>query len=213
VEERTRREVENFDTWRTQLKTISEKAKAKDDDGVIRIGLAIRDLYPDYVETGSVYEFLARAYLDKQDKTAAAAELDRYVKAGGRDPEVLNLAAQLLSESGRKPEAAAVLERVNYIYLMDMGQHRTLGSLLLDQGNAKGAIREFEAVLAYKPLDPAEAHYNLARAYRMNKQTAEAKDELLLALELAPAYRPAQKMLLELTGAEQTGTASEKAPN
>jgi cellulose synthase operon protein C len=213
VEGRTRREVDNFESWRTQLKTIAAEAKAKDDDGVIRTGLAIRDLYPDYVETGSVYEFLARAYLNKQDKKAAAAELERYVKAGGRDPEILKLAAQLLAENGNKQEAAAVLERMNYIYLMDMDQHQTLGTLLLDQGNAKDAIREFEAVLDYKPLDPAEAHYNLARAYRMNKQIPEAKDELLLSLEAAPSYRAAQKMLLELAGAEQTGTAPEKVPN
>ena len=39
----------------------------RQDDGVIKQGLAIRDLYPDYVEAGSVYEFLATAYADKKD--------------------------------------------------------------------------------------------------------------------------------------------------
>ena len=39
----------------------------------------------------------------------------------------------------------------------------------------------------------------LARAYQANKQLDEAKDELLAALEAAPGFRPAQKLLLELS--------------
>ena len=42
-------------------------------------------------------------------------------------------------------------------------------------------------------------HYDLARAYQANKQPDEAKDELLAALEAAPGFRPAQKLLLELS--------------
>ena len=42
-------------------------------------------LYPDYVEAGSVYEFLADAYLAKGDKAKAMAELERYSKIGGRE--------------------------------------------------------------------------------------------------------------------------------
>ena len=96
-------------------------------------------------------------------------------------------------------EAAAVLERLNYIYLMDMDQHQQLGTLWFEQGNAKGAVQEFGAVAAYKPIDPARAHYDLARAYHLNHQDEQAKDELLSALEAAPGYRQAQKLLLELS--------------
>ena len=54
----------------------------------------------------------------------------------------------------------------------------------------------------YKPIDPARAHYDLARAYNLNHETEKAKDELIAALETAPGYRQAQKLLLELTNAE-----------
>ena len=70
-------------------------------------------------------------------------------------------------------------------------------------------IREFAAVVAHKPIDPAEAHYQLARAYHLDHQTDKAQDELLVALEAAPSYRPAQKLLLELSGAEKAGTPGE----
>jgi len=202
VEADTKKVVDNFDEWRKGVKQLNELSKNKDNGEVIKLGLAIRDLYPDYVEAGSVYEFLASAYLEKKDKDAAIAELERYVKVGGRSPATIKGLAKDLEEAGRKKEAADVLERLNYIYPMDSEQHQRLGALWIDQGNVAGAIREFGAVLAHNPLDPAQAHYDLARALNQNHQSVAAKDEALAALETAPGFRPAQKLLLELSTAE-----------
>jgi tetratricopeptide (TPR) repeat protein len=196
----TKNVVEHFDEWKKGLKKVVDLAEAKDYDGVIKEGTAIRDMYPDYVENHSVYEALASAYLAKGNKPAAIAELERYAKIGGRDPESLKLLAKQLEEAGRKKDAADVLNRLNFIYPMDNGAHRTLGALWLDQGNHAGAIREFQAVLAHVPvIDPAQSHYDLARAFNANHQPDQAKEELLTALEAAPGFRPAQKLLLELS--------------
>jgi hypothetical protein len=65
-------------------------------------------------------------------------------------------------------------------------------------------------VVSHKPDDPARAHYDLARALQMNKQTEQAKDELLAALETAPGYRQAQKLLLELSSESGTRPTPEK---
>lgn len=196
----TKNVVEHFDEWKKGLKKVVDLADAKDYDGVIKEGTAIRDMYPDYVEAHSVYEALASAYMAKGNKPAAIAELERYAKIGGRDPESLKLLAKQLEEAGRKKDAAEVLNRLNFIYPMDNGAHRTLGALWLDQGNNAGAIREFRAVLAHIPvIDPAQSHYDLARAYHANHQPDQAKEELLSALEAAPGFRPAQKLLLELS--------------
>jgi hypothetical protein len=203
VEAETRKSVQNFSEWKDDVKKISDASKTKDYGAVIKLGAEARDLFPDYVEAGSVYEFLAKAYLAKDDKPAAIAELERYMKIGGRDPSTLKTLADELQAAGNKKEAAAVLDRVNYIYPMDGAQHEQLGLLWLDQNNTAGAIREFRAVLARDPIDPAQAHFNLARAYNQNHQTEQAKDELIAALEAAPGFRPAQKLLLELSGPEK----------
>jgi tetratricopeptide (TPR) repeat protein len=199
VEAETKKQVDGFDDWRKRLKALNAMSKEHDWDGMIREGTAIRDIYPDYVEAGSVYEKLAEAYLAKNDQKSAIAELERYARMGGRDPASLKLLARYLEENGRKADAAAALARINYIYPLDDELHQRLGTLWLDQGNVKGAIREFHAAIAAKPQDPAVAHYNLARAFRADKQVDRAKDELLAALETAPGYRPAQKLLLELS--------------
>ena len=199
LEAQTKRVVDNFDEWKKGMKQIAEMSKTKDYGAVIKEGTAIRDLYPDYVEEHSVYELLAAAYKEKGDKPAATAELERYLKIGGRNPATIMTLDKYLEEAGRKKEAAEALDRLNYIYPMDSELHQRLGALWFDQGNAAGAIREFHAVAAHNPVDPAQAHYDLARAYHLNHQDEQAKDELLAALETAPGYRQAQKLLLELS--------------
>lgn len=199
VEAATKTTVQHFTAWKDGLKKVAEFAKNKDDDGVIKEGLAIRDFYPDYVEQGSVYEFLAHAYLDKKDDADAIDELDRYAHIGGRNPASLKLLAKELVDAGRKKEAADILDRLNFIYPVDGDLHQKLGELWLDEGKAAGAAREFRAELAYKPIDPAQAHYDLALAYNENHQPDKSKDELILALEIAPGFKPAQKLLLQLS--------------
>ena len=199
VEAGTKRTVEHFDEWKKSLKSLVGKLDARQWDAVITEGTAIRDMYPDYVEEHSVYEALAAAYLAKGDKAAGIAELTRYEKVGGRNPESLKLLAKSLEEAGRPADAADALNRLNFIYPMDASAHRSLGGLCLALGNVTGAIREYAAVVARNPIDPAQAHFDLARAYHANQEDEKANEELLAALEAAPGFRPAQKLLLELS--------------
>jgi tetratricopeptide (TPR) repeat protein len=195
----TKKTVDGFDDWRKELKKVATEYKERDYEEMIRDASGIRDTYPDYVEAGNVYQFLADGYVAKGDKNAAIAELERYAKVGGRSPDTLKQLATLLEEAGNRKEAAEVLDRLNYIYPIDEDLHRRLGDLWLSLGNTAGAIREYQAVLAKAPTDPAASHFSLAKAYRTANRPDAAKDELLLSLEAAPGFRPAQKMLLELS--------------
>ncbi len=198
----TEKTVYGFDQWKKQIRVVADDAKAKKWDEVIKEGNAIRDLYPDYVEAGSVYEFLAEAWIAKGDKVKATAELEQYSSIGGRNPTTLKQLATLETEQNHKKEAAKALERLNLIYLKDEEAHQMLGQLYLDLGNPTGAVREFKAVLASSPLDAAGSHYQLARALQAVHRNDDARDEVIASLEAAPGFKPAQKLLLELTGKE-----------
>jgi tetratricopeptide (TPR) repeat protein len=199
LEAQTKKTVDGFGDWTKNVRAMNDRAKAKDWDTVISLGNAVRDIYPDYVETGSVYEFLAQAYTEKGDKAKAAAELEAYAKVGGRSPATLKQLANLQADAGRKKEAVATLEKLNLIYLEDEAAHQKQGELYLELGDSAKAIREFQSVLAGKTIDPAGAHYQLARAFQLAKRNDEARDEVFAALETAPGFKPAQKLLLELT--------------
>jgi len=202
LEPQTQKTVDNFDEWRKRVRTLSGFIKDKKWDDAIKEGETIRDMYTEYVEKGSVYEFLSQAWLAKGDKLKAMAELERYSKIGGRDPQTLKQLSELLLEQGRKKDAAAVLERLNLIYLADEEAHSRLGAISLDLGNAKVAAREYQAVLNLKPTDPAAAHLGLAVAYKMDNRINDAREEVISSLEAAPGFKPAQKLLLELSGKE-----------
>ena len=198
LDEQTHAAVSGFDEWKTALKALNTQAKAKQWDDVIKNGDRIRDLYSDYVEAGNVYEFMSEAYLAKGDKPKATAELEMYSNNGGRSPETLKQLATLQIEAGHKKEAAVTLERLNLIYLRDEVAHKKLGDVYMDLQNPKNAAREFRAELASGAVDQAGAHYELARALQATHQLDEARDEVFLALEAAPGFKPAQKLLLEL---------------
>ncbi|MEQ1885714.1 MAG: tetratricopeptide repeat protein [Bryobacteraceae bacterium] len=202
LEPQTKKTVDGFDDWRKAIRGVAAVAKDKKWDEVIASAQVIRDVYPDYVEAGNAYEFLAQAYKAKGDKAKETAELERYSKVGGRDPELLKQLATLQTEQGRKKDAAATLERLNLIYLEDDAAHVQLGNLYLDLKEGPGAVREYQAVLAGKPVDVAGAHYGLAQAFVLAKRTDDAREEVISALEAAPGFKPAQKLLLELSGKE-----------
>jgi cellulose synthase operon protein C len=198
VEAQTKSAVEGFDGWTKGVKSINEEVKAKDWDAVIKEGTAIRDIYADYVDPGSVYEALAKAYEAKGDTAKAMEQLKLYSARRGRNPDTLRDLAKMQEASGDKRGAAATLERINYIYLRDDKEHQMLGDLDMELGNPTGAAREYGAVIALKPVDPAGAHYKLAKAYEAAHEDGKAMDEVLSSLETAPGYRDAQKLLLEL---------------
>jgi cellulose synthase operon protein C len=191
--------VANFDEWRKHLKELAASASQKQYDLMITEGATARSLYPEYVGEANAYEFLADAYLGKNDKKNAAAILADYEKMGGQNPATLKKLAGIQEELGQPQQAAVTLERVNYIYPVgDENLHRQLGELWLAQSNYDGAIREYQAVLALNPLDKAGAQFNLAEAYYKSGQRDKAEESVLLALEAAPGYRPAQQLLLQI---------------
>jgi predicted Zn-dependent protease len=195
----------NFDEWRSHLKGLVEAARQKQYDAVLVQGEAVRQLYPEYVGNANAYEFLADAHLAKGEKKAAAAVLADYEKMGGQDPAILKTLASLQTELGEPKDAAITLDRINYIYpVRDEELHHKLGDLWLAQANYPGAIREYTAVVALNPLDKAGAQFNLAQAYFSSGQRDKAEENVLLSLEAAPGFRPAQKLLLQIKHPEST---------
>jgi tetratricopeptide (TPR) repeat protein len=203
IDKETGKTVAGFADWTKQVRELNQLAKDGKNDEVIAKGRAIESIYPDYVEAGNVYSFIADACLKKEDKACAIEELGRYSKIGGRNPETVKKYAKLLADAGRPKEAAVALERLNFIFPIDAELHERLGGLLLETGDAKGAVREYKALVAMNSIDVAGSHYNLARAYKAAGQKEQAREEAMTALEAAPNFRPAQKLLLEVSEGEK----------
>ena len=192
--------VANFDEWRKQLKALVGMSEKNDNDGVLAAAQAVIKLYPEYVEDANAYEIVANAQLIKGNKQVAADALKLYELLGGESPKTLEKLASLEVDLGHPEDAAATLDQLNFIYPEDEDLHRKLGGLWLAQGNNAGAVREYQAVLAMKPLDMASAELDVAKAYLAAGDKAKAEENVLGSLEVAPGYKPAQKLLLEIEG-------------
>ncbi|MGB7496973.1 MAG: tetratricopeptide repeat protein [Candidatus Acidiferrum sp.] len=201
IDQRYGAEAAHFNEWREKLKALVAVSQQKQYDTVMQQGPAILAMYPEYVDDANVYELMAEADKAHGDAKAEEAILTAYEHAGGQMPNVLQRLATLEASAGQPTLASATLERVNYIYPVKNEElHRQLGDLLYTQKHYDGAIREYNALVSSNPVDKAGAQFKLAQAYFAAGQTAKAQESVLAALETAPGYRPAQKLLLELQG-------------
>jgi tetratricopeptide (TPR) repeat protein len=192
-------EASHFTEWQQKIKALAATAQNKQWDSVARQGSAVLALYPDYVGEGNAYEILAYAHRILNDPRSEAATLVSYEHTGGQNPGTLKRLATLQEQLGDTATAAGTLARINYIYpVNDPELHRKLGDLLYEQKHFNQAISEYTAAFASNPIDKAGAQYLLARAYLAAGNRHEAEERVLAALEIAPGYIPAQKLLLEL---------------
>jgi len=154
-------------------------------------------LFPRQVGGGSnAYVLLARAHRELKEFTDERQTLETL--AGMSDdayPVFLRL-MELSAEAKDWPTVRANGERTLAVNPLQPEPYRWLALAAEAQQEPVAAIESWQTLLKLEPLDPAEAHYRLARLLR-TKDNAKAKRHLLLALEAAPRFRAALKLLLE----------------
>jgi tetratricopeptide (TPR) repeat protein len=94
--------------------------------------------------------------------------------------------------------------------------HRALAEAGVALGENPMAITAYRKLLALDPPDPVDAHFQLARLLHGRGSEAEARRHVLQALEDAPRFRDAQKLLLEVekqSPKPQASAATSKKPN
>lgn len=191
------------------LKPLGDARKAayaalgrKDWNAAIEAAQTALKILPNDVDEGSPYVPLATAQQSLGQNDAARETLQQYWQRGGYDPQALGMLAQLYYKANRKGDAVAVMQSINYVAPFDYSQHGQMGDWLLELNRPAEALQEFQVALALKPPDQAVALYRLARAHYALKSNTEARRALLRALEVAPSYRPAQQLLLELAASQ-----------
>jgi tetratricopeptide (TPR) repeat protein len=156
------------------------------------------ELNPDYVDQGSPYVAKARAHKELNETALMTSTLLEYRKRGGYDPDSLLALAKSLADAKRGDDSIAVLQDVLMVAPLRAEVHSQLGDQLLAAGRAADAVVEYKALVAMAPQDMADAHYRLAKAYFAAGDKNGSRDQLLYALEIAPHYREAQQLLLEV---------------
>ncbi len=158
------------------------------------------ELFPFYTGQGNPYLQMADIYQSRGQKAEAATALAGLVRYDENDSEALKRLAGLRLEMGDRDGALEAAFASFYINPFDTALHKLAGDAYLEKGDRAAAVREFRVRLALKPPDLAEAHYDLARSLDALGNRAEARREVLRALEIAPGFDKAQELLLKLRG-------------
>ncbi len=190
--------VKQLEPWQEAQQEAQQAFVDKDWKAAAAAAARAVELFPDYVDEGSAYIVKARAHKELGEPDQVTATLLDYRKLGGHDPAALISLAKSLAEANRNDDAVAVLEDVLMVAPLRAEVHSELGDRLLQAGDAKRAIVEYRALLAMNPHDLSDAHYRLAKAYFAADDRASSREHLLYALEIAPGFREAQQLLLEI---------------
>ena len=157
-----------------------------------------RTLFPNAGGADGPRMLLAAIYEKRGDLRRAADELLALTAVDEDLYEPNVRLASLLEQLGDTAAAAAALERALWVSPYDPEVHTRLAAHYARLGERAGAVRERRALVALRPTDEAEARYQLAVALQQAGDVAEARREVLRALELAPAFERAQQLLLAL---------------
>ena len=190
----------NPDNFAVHMRLASARQKAGDATGAIRALEQAAQLLPAIQGMQNPNLAIASIALEAKNTTRAIQALDTFLKVDGNDVEAARQRAQLLEPLGDAPRTAAAYLRVLDADPFDTHAQSIVGRAALQRKDAAAAIRAFRAALASQPPDKAVAHFDLAQAYLLGGQSADAKRETLEALEVAPSFEPAQDLLLKIVG-------------
>lgn len=156
------------------------------------------EIFPSEAGKESPYVPLARAYRELGREEEELELLERWWIQAPRTSERGRRLAQLLRAEGRLDEAIQVLQEVMYSDPLSPEVHADLGENYFASRDFAGAVREFRVLLALDPVDRADVHFRLARALHRLGENEAARQQVLLALEIAPGFEEAQELLLEV---------------
>jgi tetratricopeptide (TPR) repeat protein len=157
---------------------------------------------------------LAIVQRNLDDTNAEYATLQKFA---GQESDLADMYIRLTELSQAKmdwPSAAKYAEKLLAINPLIPLPYRALALAGVNTGNNDQAINAYRKLLLLNPTDASDVHYQLARLlHARGDGEAEAERQVLQALEDAPRFRDAQRLLLEIeTSAAKKENAAAAKP-
>jgi tetratricopeptide (TPR) repeat protein len=177
-----------------------ELRQAKDLPGAIAAFEQALKIVPNATGGSSPNALIASVALEQKDTARAIQALEAHVRLDPSDVAAARTLASLLEPMGDARRTADAFARVVAADPFDAKAQAAIGRFALARKDTQAALRSLRSALALNPPDRASAHTDLAEAYMQAGQTADARREILAALEIAPSFERAQDLLLKIVG-------------
>lgn len=183
------------------LKRADDLLDEKKWEEAIAAGQKLIDLMPEdtSAESGYLIKTKALRQLGRTDDEAAVLRL-LAAKASDALPVFLRL-VELDTKAARWPEVLANASRATALNPFLKAPQQAIAQALEATSQSDAAIAAYTRLLLLDPDNPADVNYRLAKLLR-TKDVPTAKKHLIDALVLAPRFRDAHKLLLEMKAGE-----------
>ena len=175
----------------------------------------LHGLYPADTTSGNALELLGQVHRELNDSEAEQAVLE---KLASITSDSLSTYLRLVELSAAAEDWSAVADYARQVIsvnpLLPVGQEM-MSRAAEKQDSYEQVVAALQALAEMDPIDPAELHFRMARSLTQLGRRDEARRQVLMALEDAPRFRAAHKLLLELVdndveSAEAEGIQSEQ---
>ena len=157
--------------------------------------------FPGYIGPDNPYKLLAEIYRSLNDTNAERAVLARWAELDADAADTFMRLAEMAASTGDWQVAKTNAERYLAVNPLVALPHRQLAQANEALGQKEEALRAWTTLLRLDPPDPAEAHFRVA-VLMDEKRNPDAKRHLLRALEEAPRFREAHRLLLQMNARE-----------
>ena len=196
--DRLERWVEDHPNSVQGLTMLSDQLVSRRDFTKAKTSLAkLIELYPEQTGLDSAYVILASIHRELNESQDEVRVLSRYVERTDDAKSALLRLIELQMRSGDWQAASKSVRRLLEVDPLLAQAQKARAAASEQLGDTDDAIKGLEAWLLMEPDDPAEAHFRLAKLLHA-KNDSHAKRHVLAALESAPRFRAAQRLLLKI---------------
>ena len=154
------------------------------------------EMLPSYTGYPSPALVLAQIYEREGNQQSRLQWLEVLMENLQHDYGSAMVLAEAALEDSDFEQAAYFLDRAIQVDPYRSEVHELKARYAEAVNDSAAAVTEYEVLMQLEISDPVEARTNLAQAYLNNGQASKAKQNLLYALEQAPSYERAQRLLL-----------------
>ncbi|MCJ7813782.1 peptidase MA family metallohydrolase, partial [bacterium] len=159
--------------------------------------LSAVELFPLYTSTGNPYEALATIYRHNNEESKLVDILIRYLAITEYGAQEAKELGRIFENQDNLMQAETYYRRSLQVDPYDIDIRLQLAELYKEGEDYGSEIDERKAILALEPVDRSDAQYRLALSLYHDGKKSYAKMEVLKALDLAPGFRDAQRLLLQ----------------
>ncbi len=154
------------------------------------------EIYRFYTASGNPYQGLARIYRTTKEKLKLVNILEKFLELSEYGTSESIELALYYSEINNPKKAEYYFTRSLYTNPYEISTYTNLAEIYSKQKMFGKEVEQRGILVSLNPGNKAESLYYLGFSLYNNQKYSEAKRQVLKALEIAPGYRDAQKLLL-----------------